>query len=63
MKQQQDEYANNVAQQILNTPQATPQSEVHIVTPVSNVVNQSQMAQPTVTTDEVVDDDSDTLPF
>ena len=63
VKQQQDEEANKVAQQILNAPQATPQSDVHIVAPVSNVVNQSQMVQPTVTTDATVDDDSDPLPF
>ncbi len=63
VKQQQDEEANKVAQQILNAPQATPQSDVHIVAPVSNVVNQSKMVQPTVTTDATVDDDSDPLPF
>ena len=62
MKKQQEDEVNKVAQEILAAPQATPQSDVHIATPSSNVIPSTTMPQPTVAP-VANEDESDPLPF
>lgn len=63
LNKKKEEEANKVAQQILNAPQATPQNEVHIATPSSNVVSTQTVQQTVAQPIQSVDDDSEPLPF